>query len=185
MWAHLQRLGVPVARCTIERLMRENGWRGATRARKVRTTVADPAAERAPDLVKRHFKAECPDELWVADFTSVPMISGFGYTAFIIDAFAGQNPVEQLAAQCSDHAFADRVRSGAPGGLVRIRMPSASKALLNLESRSRSTNLRVVTRPARSISRLRAAWVVHAPVGCALIPSRCARREPCSAATRT
>jgi len=89
MWAHLQRLGVPVARCTIERLMREHGWRGATRARKVRTTVADPAAERAPDLVKRQFTAACPDQLWVADFTYVPMTVEFGYTAFIIDAFAG------------------------------------------------------------------------------------------------
>lgn len=90
MWAHLQRLGVPVARCTIERLMREHGWHGAIRARKVRTTVADPAAHRAPDLVKRRFKAECPDELWVADFTYVPMTAGFGYTAFVIDAFAGR-----------------------------------------------------------------------------------------------
>ena len=70
--------------------MREHGWHGAIRARKVRTTVADPAADRAPDLVKRRFKAECPDELWVADFTYVPMTAGFGYTAFVIDAFAGR-----------------------------------------------------------------------------------------------
>jgi putative transposase len=89
MWAHLQRMGVPVARCTIERLMREHGWHGAIRARKVRTTVADPADERAPGLVKRHFTAARPDELWVADFTYVPMAAGFGYTAFVIDAFAG------------------------------------------------------------------------------------------------
>jgi putative transposase len=60
---------VPVARCTIERLMREHGWHGATRTNKVRTTIADPAAQRAPDLVKRHFKADRPDALWVADFT--------------------------------------------------------------------------------------------------------------------
>jgi transposase InsO family protein len=89
MWAHLQRLGVPVARCTIERLMREHGWRGASRARKVRTTVADPAAERAPDLVKRQFTAARPDQLWVAEVTYVPMPTGFGYTVFVIDAFAG------------------------------------------------------------------------------------------------
>jgi putative transposase len=69
--------------------MREHGWRGSTRARKVRTTVADPAAERAPDLVKRQFTAARPDQLWVADFTDVPMTAGFGYTAFVIDAFAG------------------------------------------------------------------------------------------------
>jgi putative transposase len=44
MWAYLNREGIEVARCTVERLMRANGWRGATRARKVRTTVTDPAA---------------------------------------------------------------------------------------------------------------------------------------------
>jgi putative transposase len=89
MWAHLQRQGVPVARCTVERLMRENGWRGATRATKVRTTISDPAAQRAPDLVNRRFSAVRPDELFVADFTYVAMVCGFGYTAFVVDAFAG------------------------------------------------------------------------------------------------
>jgi putative transposase len=89
MWAHLQRLGVPVARCTVERVMREQGWRGATRAAAVRTTVANPAVERAADLVNRQFTAQRPDQLWVADFTCVPMTVGFGYTAFVVDAFAG------------------------------------------------------------------------------------------------
>jgi putative transposase len=89
----LQRQGVPVARCTLERLMRINRWRGATRARKIRTTVADPAAARAPDLVNRCFTAARPDQLWVADFTYVPMENGrLGYTAFVIDAFAGLIP---------------------------------------------------------------------------------------------
>ena len=88
-WAFLQRQGVPVARCTVERLMRAHGWRGVTRARTVRTTIADPAAARAPDLVNRRFTADRPDQLHVADFTYVPMASGFGYTAFVIDAFAG------------------------------------------------------------------------------------------------
>jgi hypothetical protein len=46
-WAYLQQLGFPVARCTVERLMRAHGWRGVTRQRKIRTTVADPAAARA------------------------------------------------------------------------------------------------------------------------------------------
>ena len=68
MWAHLQRQGIPVARCTVERIMRATGWHGATRARKVRTTVSDPAATRAPDLVRRRFRASRPDELHVADF---------------------------------------------------------------------------------------------------------------------
>ena len=89
MWAHLQRQGIPVARSTVERLMRRNHWRGATRARTVRTTVRDPAAARAPDLVNRNFHTERPDQLHVADFTYVAMVTGFGYTAFVVDAFAG------------------------------------------------------------------------------------------------
>jgi transposase InsO family protein len=90
MWEHLNRQGIPVARCTVERLMAASGWRGVTRARTVRTTVADPAHSRAPDLVKRNFKAERPGQLHVADFTYVPLDGGgFGYTAFVIDAFAG------------------------------------------------------------------------------------------------
>jgi putative transposase len=90
MWEHLNRQGVTVARCTVQRLMRANGWRGVTRARKVRTTVPDPAHTRAPDLVRRNFKAARPGQLHVADFTYVPLDGGgFGYTAFCVDAFAG------------------------------------------------------------------------------------------------
>ena len=93
MWAHLQRQGIPVARCTVERIMAANGWRGATRARRVRTTVADPTHNRAPDLVRRRFRVGRPDALHVADFTYVPMAGGgFGYTAFVIDAYAGLIP---------------------------------------------------------------------------------------------
>ena len=69
MWAHLNRQGIPVAKCTVERLKRAHGWRGATRGRRVRTTVPDPAAARAPDLVRRQFKAPRPGQLHVADFT--------------------------------------------------------------------------------------------------------------------
>jgi transposase InsO family protein len=94
MWGYLQRQGIEVAKCTVERLKREHGWRGVIRARRPpRTTVSDPAASRAPDLVRRQFTAARPGELHVADFTYVPMESGrFGYTAFVIDAFAGLIP---------------------------------------------------------------------------------------------
>jgi putative transposase len=90
MWAHLRREGIPVARCTVERIMRANGWRGVTRARRTPcTTEPDPAAARAPDLVNRGFKVAAPNLLVVADFTYVPMVVGFGYTAFVVDAYAG------------------------------------------------------------------------------------------------
>lgn len=91
MWAHLQRQGIPVARCTVERLMRIQGWRGVTRRKRVRTTIADPADQRAPDLVERQFKVPAPNQLIVADFTYVPMAGGSHmYTAFAIDAYAGR-----------------------------------------------------------------------------------------------
>jgi len=88
--AFLRRQGIPVARCTVERLMRTQGLRGVTRARTTRTTVRDPAAVRAPDLVRRDCTAARPGQLHVADFTYVPLDGGgFGYTALVIDACAG------------------------------------------------------------------------------------------------
>ncbi len=78
----------PVARCTIERLMRNAGLPGVSRRRKVRTTIADPAATRPPDVVKRDFTATKPNQLWVVDFTYVATISGFVYVAFAIDVFS-------------------------------------------------------------------------------------------------
>ena len=67
MWLHLRGRGHDVARCTIERLYREQGWVGALRLKKVRTTIGDPAAERPLDLVDRQFWASRPNQLWVAD----------------------------------------------------------------------------------------------------------------------
>ena len=57
---------------------------------EIRTTVANPAAERFPDLVRRQFKAEAPGRLLVADFTYLALAGGgFAYVAFVIDAYAG------------------------------------------------------------------------------------------------
>lgn len=69
MWLHLRSKGHDVARCTIERLYAEQGWVGALRRRKVRTTIPDQSAARPRDLVDRQFHAVRPDQLWVADFT--------------------------------------------------------------------------------------------------------------------
>ena len=69
VWLALNREGIAVARCTVERLMRELGLAGARRGKRTRTTVADPAAARPADLVRRRFSPPAPDRLWVADFT--------------------------------------------------------------------------------------------------------------------
>jgi putative transposase len=88
VWRQLQREGLVVARCTVERLMRRLGLRGVWRGKVVRTTVATPAAPSPEDRVNRQFQAERPNQLWVADFTYVSTWQGFVYVAFIIDVFA-------------------------------------------------------------------------------------------------
>jgi len=88
VWLALNREGTPVARCTVERLMRELGLAGARRGKRRRTTVADPAAARPADLVGRRFSRPAPDRLWVADFTYVPTWPGMVYVAFVIDAYS-------------------------------------------------------------------------------------------------
>jgi len=89
VWRQLKREGYKVARCTVERLMRDMGLSGAVRGRAFKvTTVADEAAQRPLDLVERIFRADRPNKLWVADLTYVYTWSGFVYVAFIIDVFS-------------------------------------------------------------------------------------------------
>jgi putative transposase len=88
VWLALNRQGIPVARCTVERLMKVLGLEGARRGRTVRTTRCDPAAVRPADLVERDFNPARPDRLWVADFTYCPTWSGFVYVAFVLDAYS-------------------------------------------------------------------------------------------------
>jgi len=87
VWAQLTREGTAVARCTVERLMRELELRGVVRGkRSVRTTVGDDTSERPRDLVARQFRAPAPNRLWVADLTYVKTHSGWVYVAFVVDA---------------------------------------------------------------------------------------------------
>jgi putative transposase len=88
VWKQIKREGIPVARCTIERLMRDLGLQGAIRGRKFKTTIPDDAAVRPADLVQRNFIATRPNQLWVADLTFVATWRGFVYVALVIDVFA-------------------------------------------------------------------------------------------------
>lgn len=84
----LQSNGIDVARCTVERVMGEMGWRGASKKKSPRTTVSNPDHHRPADLVDRHFYAAAPNRLWVADFTYCRTVGGWAYTAFVTDVFA-------------------------------------------------------------------------------------------------
>jgi transposase InsO family protein len=88
VWRQLNREGIRVARCTVERLMRDLGLAGAVRGRKVKTTIADDTTARPADLVRREFTASRPNQLWVSDLTYVATWRGFVYVAFVIDVFS-------------------------------------------------------------------------------------------------
>jgi putative transposase len=104
IWLELNSRGIPVARCTVERLMRELGIRGARPGRKrPPTTLPGDPADRPSDLLERSFDASAPNRRWVADITYVPTLSGWVYTAFIMDLFARRI----LGWQVADHLRAE------------------------------------------------------------------------------
>lgn len=88
VWRQMQREGFDVARCTIERLMKDIGLQGVRRGKKVRTTISDKSVPCPRDKVNRNFRAPAPNRLWVSGFTYVSTWAGFVYVAFIIDVFA-------------------------------------------------------------------------------------------------
>ena len=120
LWIRLRGQGHEVARCTVERIMREQGWEGARYGSKHKTTIGNEAHSRYPDLVDRHFHAPTPNRLWVADFTYVSTWSGFVYVALVIDAFsrrivgwrASTSMSTALVLDAVEHAFFTRARAG-------------------------------------------------------------------------
>jgi putative transposase len=111
MWIALRRAGEPVARCTVERLMRANGIQGAKRRGKPwRTTSPDPVARRRPDLVDRDFTAAGPDQLWVADITYLRCWEGVIFFAFILDAYSRRVVGWQLAGHMRTTLVLDALR---------------------------------------------------------------------------
>jgi putative transposase len=120
VWLALNRDGVAVARCTVERLMRDMGLRGAHRGKVRRTTIPDTQGVRARDLVGRQFNPPAPNRLWVADMTYVSTWSGFVYAAFVIDAYSRRivgwrtatTMTSSLVLDAIEHAIWTRQRDG-------------------------------------------------------------------------
>jgi putative transposase len=89
VWKQLNREGIPVAWCTVRRLMKAMGLQGAVRGRAFKTTtIPGEESSRPLDLVDRDFQVSRPNELWVSDLTYVATWRGFVYVAFVIDAYA-------------------------------------------------------------------------------------------------
>ena len=128
IWDQLNKEGIRVARCTIERLMRQMGLSGNRRGRAwTLTTDSNHDHERPADLVDRDFAAPTPDRLWVADITYVKTHSGWVYVAFVIGVFsrmvvgwqASRSLRSDLAIDALEMAIWNRRRAGVDvSGLV-------------------------------------------------------------------
>jgi putative transposase len=131
MWIALNRAGEPVARCTVERLMRSHGIQGAKRRGKPwKTTRPDPAARRRPDLVGRDFTASAPNRLWVADFTYLRCWEGVVFFAFVIDVYSRRIVGWQFAGHMRTTLVLDALRMA-----LAQRGPGADVALVHHSDR--------------------------------------------------
>jgi putative transposase len=159
-----------VARCTVERLMRELGIAGVRRGKPRRTTIADERADRPADLVDRNFSPFKPNQLWVADFTYVATWAGVVYVAFVIDAFsrrilgwkAATTMQTQLVLDALEMAIFTREQEGITDltGLIHHN-DAGSQTRLNRWSQHRLVEARLAGhRALRRVSSNRVSFVV-------------------------
>jgi putative transposase len=147
---------VRVGRKRVARLMRELGVQGVSRrGKKPRTTVADEKAPPAPDLVGRHFRADAPNRLWLADITYVETLQGYLFLAVVMDMFSrkivGWSMRDDLKAELVVDALAMAVaRRRPPAGLVHHSDRGSQPEFKQSSQRRRFTERIVVPQPRLS-----------------------------------
>lgn len=146
VWKQLNREGVTVARCTVERLMRQLGLQGARRGKTVRTTVPDRSMPCPLDRVNRQFKAERPNQLWVSDFTYVSTWQGWLYVAFVIDVYARRIVGWRVSTTMTTDFVLDALEQA-----LYARQPADSDALIHHSDRgSQYVSIRYTERLAEA-----------------------------------
>ena len=130
VWKQMNREGIRVARCTVERLMQRQGLQGVRRGKVVRTTTPDTSVPCPLDRVQRVFKAERPNQLWVSDFTYVSTWQGWLYVAFIIDVFARRIVGWRLSSTMRTDLVLDALEQA-----LYDRQPASSDALVHHSDR--------------------------------------------------
>ena len=130
VWKQMNREAIPVARCTVERLMRRLGLQGARRGKTVRTTVSDQSVPCPLDRVNRQFTAERPNQLWVSDFTYVSTWQGWLYVAFVVDVFARRIVGWRVSRTMSTDFVLDALEQA-----LYARQPDGSECLIHHSDR--------------------------------------------------
>src|SRR5262249_36369849 len=156
VWKQMGREGLRLARCRVQRLMRELGLGGTSRRRaRITTTRTPPEADRPQDLVDRQFTATRPNQLWVADCSYVATWRGFVYVAFVVDVFARRIVGWRVSASLAtdfvldalEQAIYDRCGAGA-AGLVHHRDRGTQDVSMRYRDRlAESGNTPAVARP--------------------------------------
>ncbi len=146
MYEELRDEGVRVGRKRVARLMRTAGLQGVSRRKRVRTTIRKPGARSAPDLVKRDFTADRPDQLWVADITYIRTWAGFLYLAVVMDAFSrriiGWSMANHLRAELVIDALQMAIQQRRPEGVVHHSDQGSQYTSLAFGKRCREANVR-------------------------------------------
>ena len=99
VWRQLNREGVAVARCTVERLMRRGACRGVRRGKALRTTVPDPKAPCPLDRVNRQFVPSDPTSSGLRLHLRLDL--AWVYVAFVVDVFSRRIVVGARAVRCT------------------------------------------------------------------------------------
>lgn len=146
VWRQMNREGIPVARCSVERLMRRRGLQGARRGKTPRTTVPDRSVPCPLDRVNRQFKADRPNQLWVSDFTYVSTWQGWLYVAFVIDVFARRIVGWRVSRTMATDFVLDALEQA-----LYARQPDAENALIHHSDRgSQYVSIRYTERLAEA-----------------------------------
>lgn len=130
VWHQMQREGIDVAKCTVERLMKGMGLAGIRRGKTCVTTVSNPKVPCPLDKVNREFQVSRPNALWVVDFTYVHTWTGFVYVAFVIDAFARRIVGWKVSTSATAGFVLDALEQA-----IHARRPSADDGLIHHSDR--------------------------------------------------
>jgi putative transposase len=138
--------GVHVGRKRVARLMRAAGLQGVSRRKSTRTTIRQPGAQRAPDLVNRDFDVAGPNRLWVADITYIRTWAGFLYLAVVVDAWSrrvvGWAMANHLRTELVNDALEMAVRQRRPKGVIHHSDQGSQYTSLAFGKRCREANVR-------------------------------------------
>lgn len=181
--ADLAATGTRVGRKRVARLLRLAGVRGVSRRRAgPRTTIADPAAVPAANLLARQFVAAAPDRGWVGDITYLPTDEGWLYLATLLDVYSRRVVGFALAAHLRTElarealALARGQRQPQPGTLVHHTDRGSPYTARGYQAALAEHGITPLDEPARRLLRQRPGGSACSTIASVGIPASAIKR---------